>query len=65
LIGGYSTSGCVRASALDALQYGFIPFVVREACADRHPDPHEANLFDLQAKYAEVIDAQKALGLIA
>jgi maleamate amidohydrolase len=65
LIGGFSTSGCVRASALDALQYGFIPFVVRDACADRHPDPHEANLFDLQAKYAEVIDAQKALGLIA
>jgi maleamate amidohydrolase len=65
LIGGYSTSGCVRASALDAMQYGFIPLVVREACADRHPAPHEANLFDLQAKYAEVISEAEAHALIA
>lgn len=65
LIGGYSTSGCVRASALDAMQYGFIPLVVREACADRHPSPHEANLFDLQAKYAEVITEAEALAVIA
>ena len=55
LITGLSTSGCVRATTLDALQYGFAPFVVREACGDRHPAPHDANLFDLQAKYAEVI----------
>lgn len=65
LITGYSTSGCVRASALDAMQYGFIPLVVREACADRHPAPHEANLFDLQAKYAEVISEGEALAVIA
>ena len=64
LITGYSTSGCVRASALDAMQYGFIPLVVREACADRHPAPHEANLFDLQAKYAEVISEAEALTVI-
>lgn len=64
LITGYSTSGCVRASALDAMQYGFIPLVVREACADRHPAPHDANLFDLQAKYAEVISEAKALVVI-
>jgi maleamate amidohydrolase len=61
LLGGYSTSGCVRATTLDALQSGFAPFVVREACADRDPRPHEANLFDLQAKYAEVIDLEQAL----
>ena len=65
IITGYSTSGCVRASALDAMQYGFIPLVVREACADRHSAPHEANLFDLQAKYAEVISEAEALALIA
>lgn len=65
LITGYSTSGCVRASALDAMQYGFVPLVVREACADRHPGPHEANLFDLQAKYAEVISEAEALAVIA
>lgn len=65
LITGYSTSGCVRASALDAMQHGFIPMVVREACADRHAAPHEANLFDLQAKYAEVISEAEALAVIA
>ena len=65
LIGGYSTSGCVRASALDAMQHGFVPLVVREACADRHQAPHEANLFDLQAKYAEVIGEAEALALLA
>ncbi len=64
LIGGYSTSGCVRASALDAMQYGFVPLVVREACADRHPAPHEANLFDLQAKYAEVISEAEAMAVM-
>lgn len=65
LITGYSTSGCVRASALDAMQYGFVPLVVREACADRHPAPHEANLFDLQAKYAEVISEAEAMAYLA
>ena len=62
LISGLSTSGCVRASALDACQNGFLPFVVREACGDRHQAPHEANLFDLQAKYAEVISEADAIG---
>ena len=61
LITGVSTSGCVRATALDACQSGFLPFVVRQACGDRHPVPHEANLFDLQAKYAEVIDEDAAI----
>lgn len=55
LIAGMSTSGCVRASAVDAIQHGFIPVVVGEACGDRHPRPHEANLFDLNAKYADVL----------
>lgn len=64
LITGLSTSGCVRATALDALQSGFAPFVVRQACGDRHPAPHEANLFDLQAKYAEVVSEQDAISLI-
>jgi len=64
IITGFSTSGCVRASALDAMQYGFVPLVVRDACADRHEAPHEANLFDLQAKYAEVISEAEALAVI-
>jgi maleamate amidohydrolase len=64
IITGYSTSGCVRASALDAMQYGFIPLVVREACADRHPGPHDASLFDLQAKYAEVVSEAEAQAVL-
>ncbi|HWA60650.1 MAG TPA: isochorismatase family protein [Caulobacteraceae bacterium] len=65
VIGGFTTSGCVRASATDALQNGFIPFVVREACGDRAAGPHEANLFDLQAKYAEVVGEAEAMAAIA
>ncbi|WP_034591734.1 isochorismatase family protein [Hamadaea tsunoensis] len=61
VLGGYSTSGCVRASAVDTLQNGFRPMVVREACADRAAGPHEANLFDLDAKYADVIPLSEAL----
>ena len=57
IVTGVSTSGCVRASAVDAIQHGFIPLVVREAVGDRDPQPHEANLFDLQAKYAEVVSS--------
>lgn len=55
LIAGVSTSGCIRATAVDCCQHGFVPWVVREAVGDRAPEPHEANLFDLQAKYAEVV----------
>ncbi len=65
LITGYSTSGCVRASTLDALQNGFIPFVVEDACADRADGPHQSNLFDLQAKYAELVSTDEAIGLMA
>jgi len=65
VITGFSTSGCVRATALDALQNGFTPFVVREACGERDARPQEANLFDLQAKYAEVVSLDRALQEIA
>lgn len=60
-ITGVTTSGCIRATALDALQNGFAPMVVRDAVGDRHPDPHEANLFDLQAKYADLVTADEAI----
>lgn len=59
LIAGMSTSGCVRASTVDAIQHGFIPVVVSDACGDRHPAPHASNLFDLQAKYADVVTLQQ------
>lgn len=65
LIAGLSTSGCVRASAVDCCQHGFIPIVVREAVGDRAPGPHEANLFDLQAKYAEVVSLEEVLPYLA
>ncbi len=64
LITGFSTSGCVRATGLDALQHGFAPYVVSDACGDRHAAPHEANLFDLQAKYAEVVSEAEAIALL-
>ena len=51
----------MRASALDAMQYGFIPIVVRDAVGDRDPRPHSANLFDLEAKYADVISEEEAV----
>ncbi|MCB1623695.1 MAG: isochorismatase family protein [Pseudomonadales bacterium] len=65
LIAGLSTSGCIRASTVDCVQYGFIPMVVREAVGDRAPGPHEANLFDLQAKYAEVVSLAQAKDYLA
>ncbi|MEM5383159.1 isochorismatase family protein [Paraburkholderia phymatum] len=64
MVTGFSTSGCVRATTLDAMQHGFVPFVVREACGDRDPQVQESNLFDLQAKYAEVVCLQQVLGLL-
>jgi maleamate amidohydrolase len=61
VIAGVSTSGCIRASATDALAHGFRPQVVRDACADRTPELHEQNLRDLDAKYADVVDIAEAL----
>jgi len=61
VVAGVSTSGCVRATAMDALNSGFRPQVVRQACADRTPAVHEGNLADLDAKYADVIDLPEAL----
>lgn len=60
IITGLTTSGCVRASATDALNHGFVPIVVRDATGDRDAAVHAANLFDLGQKYAEVVDAAAA-----
>ncbi|MBB4772508.1 isochorismatase family protein [Actinomadura livida] len=64
LICGLTTSGCIRASATDALQHGFRPLVVDEACGDRDRRLHEANLLDLEAKYADVLSLDRALDTI-
>jgi len=61
VITGCTTSGCVRATAVDALQYGFRPIVVREAVGDRSQPAHDQSLLDLQAKYADVIALEAAL----
>jgi maleamate amidohydrolase len=65
VLAGVSTSGCVRASAMDALNDGFRPQVVRDACADRTPALHDNNLADLDAKYADVTDLRSALDRLA
>jgi len=61
IIVGCTTSGCVRATAVDAIAHGFIPIVVSDAVADRAPTQHEANLVDIQSKYGEVIDTKDTL----
>lgn len=61
IITGTSTSGCVRATAVDACQNGFRPMVVREAVGDRSAAAHDQSIFDLQAKYADVVSLQATL----
>lgn len=65
ILTGLTTSGCVRASCVDAMQHGFRTLVVEEACGDRHPDPHRANLFDMNAKYADVVTEADTLAYLA
>lgn len=64
LITGCTTSGCVRATAVDACQNGFRPMVIREAVGDRSVAAHEQSLFDLNAKYADVVDVENALDFL-
>jgi len=61
IITGCTTSGCVRATAVDAVQNGFRPMVVREAVGDRSVSAHEQSLFDLNAKYADVVSLDETL----
>ncbi|MEJ8278569.1 isochorismatase family protein [Pseudonocardia spirodelae] len=62
LVCGATTSGCVRATAVDAVQSGFGVLVPRDCVGDRAPGPHEANLFDIHAKYGDVVGLDDALG---
>ena len=64
ILTGLTTSGCVRASCVDSMSYGFRTSVVREACGDRHPAPHEANLFDMGQKYADLLTANEIVALL-
>jgi len=64
IITGVTTSGCVRATCVDAMSSGFVPIVVADACGDRHEAPHEANLFDMNAKYADVVSESETIGYL-
>lgn len=57
VITGLTTSGCIRATAVDALCHGFVPLVVADAVGDRDSSVHDASIFDLRAKTAEIVSA--------
>ena len=61
---GATTSGCIRATAVDLLQYGYPTLVPRECVGDRARGPHEANLLDIQAKYADVVSSEDAVSYL-
>jgi nicotinamidase-related amidase len=65
VVAGATTSGCVRASVVDAMQYGFPPFVVASAVADRSAPQHASNLVDMSSKYAEVVDLPDMLDMLS
>jgi maleamate amidohydrolase len=64
LITGVTTSGCIRATCIDSISSDFITIVVSDAVGDRAAEPHEANLFDMSAKYADLMDTDQAINLI-
>jgi maleamate amidohydrolase len=61
IVTGASTSGCVRATVVDALQHGYRPIVPRDAVGDRNPAAHEANLYDIDAKYGDIVSADEVV----
>jgi maleamate amidohydrolase len=61
IVTGASTSGCVRATVVDAIQHGYRPIVPREAVGDRNPAAHEANLYDIDAKYGDVVSVDEVV----
>ncbi|MCA9951864.1 MAG: isochorismatase family protein [Anaerolineales bacterium] len=64
ILTGCSTSGCVRATAVDGMQYGFRVIVPRECVGDRHQAPHEANLFDIDSKYGDVVTKAEVMAYL-
>ncbi|MGP1395475.1 MAG: isochorismatase family protein [Inquilinaceae bacterium] len=64
LLTGVTTSGCVRATCVDAMSHGFITIVVRDGVGDRDDRPHEANLYDMNAKYADVVGLDETLAYL-
>lgn len=64
VVTGLTTSGCVRATVVDGLQCDYRVVIAREAVGDRNPDAHEANLFDMHAKYADVMGLDEVVSLL-
>ncbi|WP_430397493.1 isochorismatase family protein [Ferrovibrio sp.] len=65
ILTGCSTSGCVRATAVDGCSYGYRVIVPEECVGDRHPAPHQANLFDINSKYGDVVSIAEASDYLA
>jgi nicotinamidase-related amidase len=61
---GATTSGCVRATVVDALQHNLAPIVPRECVGDRWANAHEASLFDIEAKYGDVMAAADVVEIL-
>jgi maleamate amidohydrolase len=64
VVAGCTTSGCVRASVVDAVSHNFRPIVARDCVGDRALGPHEANLFDMGQKYADLMDRDEIMGAL-
>lgn len=64
LLCGVTTSGCVRATCIDSISHGFVTLVVEDGVGDRADEPHRANLFDMSAKYADLISTQDAIAYV-
>ena len=65
VVTGCTTSGCVRATVVDAISYNFRPIVARDCVGDRALGPHEASLFDLQQKYADVLERDAIIAALS
>lgn len=61
MLAGVTTSGCVRATCIDSISYGFVTLVISDAVGDRAPEPHAANLYDMSAKYADLLSTVEAI----
>jgi len=64
IITGTTTSGCIRATAVDAFAYNFKTIIPEECCFDRFLSSHAINLFDLNTKYADVVPIDEVLNYL-
>jgi len=65
MVTGFTTSGCIRATAVDGVSYGFRPIVIKDAVADRSQSSHEQSLFDIEQKYGDVLTKDQVIQMIS